>query len=1147
MNETTQTTFIERLAHQIVAKRRLVLIAAAALLIFCAVASFWVKVDDKLTSYLADDTETRQGVRIMEREFITYGAADVMIENVSPERAQPLSDTIAAIDGVAMVEYETADAGNIVKYSVTFSYPEDDDACKDALRRVKDALSGETISVSTDIGNSLSNTISGEMGGVIVIIAIVVLIVLLLTSETYAEVLVLVATFLAAALLHMGTNFLLGTISFISNAVAVVLQLALSLDYAVILCNRYKEEHQTYPIEEAVQRSLAVSIPEVFSSSLTTVAGLAAMTFMHFKLGADLGVVLIKAIMCSLISVFLLMPALLTMLGGWMDKTHHKVFVPKIPFVGRFAYQTRKIFPPIFVVLFIGAFLLSQKCYYAYSDVENLRPIHYSEQQLQKANIEEVFGKSNRLAVLVPAGDYEKEKQLAAELSARDEVRSVTALATLEATEGYHLADAVNWQEFQWLSGLDSTSAQAAFAYYGAAHQDQVSVAADLSNYRVPLIDLFLFLHDKAASGEVSVTQEQMDMIEGLYDKLCIAKDQLRGTEYSRMVLILNMPEEGDETFRFLDQIHVIAEQYYDTGKIFTAGNATNAYDFQKSFSRDNLLVTVLSILFVMVILLITFRSLGMPLLLILVIQGSICINFAISALLHGYVFFMVYLITTAIQMGANIDYAIVISSRFQELREEGMSPKDAIIETMNLSFPTIITSGTILAMAGLLIWVRVSYPVISCLGHYICIGTIISLLLVMFMLPQILLFGEKFVEVTRLRAQQLPRSFLRRGASLGLACAAIFALVAAPIGLHKIKNEKTEQREQTRLLTEQVDSLLALSDSMEARWTVYDDAAYRFAEYAVTDSVGSAQLAQGEASYSAGASQLAAAQAQYDAGLAQLESAKAEYAAGQEKLAQVQPIYDLVYPLYSIYLNTKAQYDAAVEAGNLILAAALFPTVEAQRIAYETQLGGYSISSLMAEYEAGQAQLQEGAAQITAGEAQLADAKRQLDAGYAELNSAGAQLNSGRATLAANRAALAEELNELNQYTDEVARLNAGVASLAQIPEIQAIIPTAATYGEVFSAAKAYVQQEDDATRQDYNLRTARSWVLLLAGLLALAAAALTLLASPWAKLAVLADLPLTVAALLLGGTAGMLQFIAALVLLLAIFAVGIISIRTK
>jgi predicted RND superfamily exporter protein len=229
---------------------------------------------------------------------------------------------------------------------------------------------------------------------------------------------------------------------------------------------------------------------------------------------------------------------------------------------------------------------------------------------------------------------------------------------------------------------------------------------------------------------------------------MTFAKDQLQGPEYSRILVYLTLPEESDETFAFIDQLHTIAEKYYDADKIFVVGESVSQYDLKKCFARDNTVTSVISILAVLVVLLFTFKSAGMPVLLIVVIQGCIWINFSIPAIQHDSLFFLGYLIVSSIQMGANIDYAIVIAGRYTDLRTS-MGKRDAIIDTMNLSFPTIITSGTMLAVAGTLIGKMTSdcaiYGIGKCLGR----GTIISILITMFVLPQILLVGDRIIELT--------------------------------------------------------------------------------------------------------------------------------------------------------------------------------------------------------------------------------------------------------------------------------------------------------------------------------------------------------------------------------------------------------------
>ena len=224
------------------------------------------------------------------------------------------------------------------------------------------------------------------------------------------------------------------------------------------------------------------------------------------------------------------------------------------------------------------------------------------------------------------------------------------------------------------------------------------------------------------------------------------------------MLLYLTLPESGQPTFDFIDEVRAMAQSYYPDGTVLVAGQSTQEYDFQKTFSQDNTVVSIVSILIVLVVLLFTFKSVGMPLLLILVIQGSIWINFSFPYLMQKNLFFMSYLVVSSIQMGANIDYAIVIASRYQEVKSK-MSHKDAIIETLNFAFPTILTSGLILAVSGILIGQMTSECTIAGIGQCLGRGTILSMFLVLFVLPQILLLGGDLVDRTSFSVKHtLPR-----------------------------------------------------------------------------------------------------------------------------------------------------------------------------------------------------------------------------------------------------------------------------------------------------------------------------------------------------------------------------------------------------
>lgn len=800
-------SFMMKIATFIVEKRNLFILVTIILIIFSVFSRNWVEVENELTYYLPGDSGTKQALDIMDEQFTTFGKADVMVANVTENEAEELNMRLLEIKGVQGIEFDcSTDHYNNASalYSITFDYDEDDDSCLKSLEMVKEALTGYDIYVSTELGDTLSEIIDSEVSVIMVYVAIIVVVVLLLTSQTYAEVPVLILTFVVAMILNLGSNFILGKISFVSNSVTSILQLALSLDYAVILSNRYKEEHQNLPIKEAAIVSLSKAIPEIGASSLTTIGGMIAMMFMKFKIGPDMGICLIKAILFALLSVFVFMPGMLTMFGPLMDRTKHKNFVPKIPFVGKFDYLTRKIVPILFVVLIVVAFYFSNDCPYAYGYGVLTTP-KLNETQIADNMIADNFTSSNMVALVVPKGDYKKEAAMLNELEHYDEVENTMGLSNIEVMDGYMLTDTLTPRQFAELADLDYELAQLIYAAYATEQGKYGELVSSIANYEVPLIDIFLFVCEQVDSGIVSLNEEQTEMLADAKKQMTNAKLQLQGDEYSRMLLFLTLPESGEATYEFLDVIQNIAERYYPDGTVLLAGNSTTEYDFKKAFSRDNLVVTIVSILIVLAVLLFTFKSAGMPVLLILVIQGSIWINFSVPTLLHAPLFFMSFLVVSSIQMGANIDYAIVISSRYMELKNE-MPHQEAIIETMNFAFPTIITSGTILAVAGILIGQMTSEATIVGIGQSLGRGTIMSIIMVMFVLPQILLIGGSIVERTSF---SMPVNVKKRNASghvrvdglvhgeiNGVVSGIVNALVEGNVNLNLISGSVSEEEE---------------------------------------------------------------------------------------------------------------------------------------------------------------------------------------------------------------------------------------------------------------------------------------------------------------------------------------------------------------
>ena len=767
--DTGTTSFFEKLATFIVDKRNLIFFLYACALIFCLFSRSWVRVCNDITEYLPDTTETRQGLTLMEEEFTTFATARVMVSHVTYEMAEDLAEQMEQIEGVSSAIFGSSDVGadteedsepetpeDIAEYfkgadaliSVTFEGEEEDEVSLAALSSIRELLAPYDFYIDSAVGNSQAASLANEMGIILAVAAVIIVLVLLLTSRSYAEIPVLLLTFVAAAVLNLGTNFIFGEISFVSNSVTVVLQLALAIDYAIIMLHRFLEEREYAGDREACIAAVSASIPSISASSLTTISGLAAMMFMQFQIGFDMGIVLIKAILFSMLSVFTLMPGLLMLFSKAMEKTRHRSFIPKIDRWGKLTLKLRYVGAPLFVVAVVAGFFLSNQCpyVYGYSQIETARQ---NETQIAEQRVNETFGTQNIMALLVPKGDYASEKALLDRLESYDQVDYAMGLSNVEVTDGYTLTDALTPRQFSEMTDLDYDLVCLLYTAYAAEGEEYGRIVGGLNDYAVPLMDMFFFAYDKAEEGYVNLDEEQQADLDDLYVQLSDAQEQLLGENYTRMLVSLNLPEEGEETFAFLRTIHREAERYYDADHVYLVGDSTSDYDLSVSFARDNVMISVLSVVFVIIVLLFTFQSVGLPLLLILVIQGSIWINFSFPGITRQPIFFMSYLVVTSIQMGANIDYAIVISSWYNELKGN-MSRREAIIQALDLSFPTVLTSGSILSAAGFLIGRITTEPAIVGIGVCLCRGTLISMFLVMFILPQILFLGDQVVERTR-------------------------------------------------------------------------------------------------------------------------------------------------------------------------------------------------------------------------------------------------------------------------------------------------------------------------------------------------------------------------------------------------------------
>lgn len=759
---------VHKVARFIVDKRTAFFILFFIAVVYCASSISKVKLNEDITAYLPEGTETLVGIEIMQNEFTTVASAQIMLSNVTFATAESLAGQIENISGVSSVAFDGTEehyTGSAALFSVAFEEDSASPLSGAAMAEIKELLHGYDTYTSSYIGTDLNATIQREMTIILAIAVAVIIAVLLFTSRSYLEVAVFFIIFPVAAVLNMGTNYLFGEVSFITNSIAIILQLALAIDYSIILCHRFMEELETKPAYDAAVDALSKAIIEISSSSLTTIAGLFALTLMQFKLGQDMGQVLIKGIVCSLITVFLLMPGVLMLFSRGIQKTRHRSFVPSIRGWGRLVVKLRYVLPVIFFIAVAGGIYFSGQSRYVFTEnaIDTNNP---SENQIAAIKISETFGRDNVIAVLVPRGSYEHERLVLERAGELPDIKSATGLASISITDDYMLTDDLTPRQLAEMTGVDIELVRLLYQAYGLSNEEYGAIFQETDKYSVPLVDIFMFLCEQKNAGVVNLDDKELSRrIDEMYDLLTMAKQQLAGENWSRLVFTTGLPEEGDESFALLDSIRAVAAEYYGE-EVILVGNTTSARDLSDSFEGDNRLISALTVVFVLIILLFTFRSAGLPVLLVLTIQGSIWINFSFPYLTGSSLFFIAYLIVSSIQMGATIDYAIVITNRYLELKKE-LPNREAVIEALNQSFATVFTSGSIMTIAGFLVAELTTYGIISSLGMALGRGTLISIILVLTVLPTLLLLGDTLIEKTmftlsRDRNRRVSRDIIR-------------------------------------------------------------------------------------------------------------------------------------------------------------------------------------------------------------------------------------------------------------------------------------------------------------------------------------------------------------------------------------------------
>ena len=664
-----------------------------ALFVCCAIAgailSLGVKVNYTFADYLPQNTASTVALETMNEEF-DGGApnARLVIPDVTIPEALEMKEKIGGIDGVDGITWldDAADIEGpleLIEEEVLEEYYKDGKACfsltidsdriLSTVTEVRKQAGEDALMEGSAVNTAVATETTGtEVSHIMIIVVPLCLVILLLTTTSWFEPILFLLTIGIAILINIGTNLFFGEISFVTKAASSILQLAVSMDYSIFLLHRFSAyRKEGMDVREAMINAMHKSFFTITASGLTTVIGFAALICMKFRIGPDMGVVMVKAIALSLISVLVLLPAMALVSYRLIDRTQHR---PLLPEFGKFAGLVFKIRVPamiLFLLIITPAFLAQGDNDFRYGagDMFGKGTQVYED----RIKVESTFGKTNQMVMMVPRGDTAKEKEL---------------------------SDVI---------------------------------------YEIPQVTNVISYVD-TAGAEVPIEYLDEDTL-----------SQLVSEHYSRMVISVSTEPEGKDAFSVVEKLRQLGKKYYG-GEYLLAGDSVSTYDMREVTTSDMQVVNFIAIGAIFLILLLTMRSLSIPVVLVLVIETAVWMNLSVPYFTGEHLQYIAYLIISSIQLGATVDYAILMASRY--LEERSIRPKgEAVLEAVKNTSLSILTSASILTLAGLILGAISTNGVLKELGVLVGRGAIFSAILVLLVLPGILYLLDKVIEKTTWKA----------------------------------------------------------------------------------------------------------------------------------------------------------------------------------------------------------------------------------------------------------------------------------------------------------------------------------------------------------------------------------------------------------
>lgn len=684
---------IKKIARVLTRKPSVMLTIAILLLIPSFYGIIRTNVNYDILSYLPQDLESTEGQKVLEDTFHNAATSMLVVEGMPAKDVDKLKEKISQVENVSNVLW----ISDLMDISVPkeilpdeikdIFYSKKADSTMMIVQFEKPGASAETMKAIQDIRDlsneqcflsgfsvftkDIADLVNSEMPLYTILAVVFTLFAMSLTMESVVLPFIFLVGIGFAVLYNFGTNLFLGEISYITKAIAAILQLGVTVDYSIFLVDRYKEEAPKYEDRrDAMASAIASAFTSLTGSSMTTVAGFFALVFMRLTLGRDMGLVMAKGVVIGILVVLTVLPSLVLVFDKYIRRWRHRTIIPSFSRLNQWIIQHKKSFVAIFLVLFIPAMILQSQTKLYYNLDEALPEDLGSTVSTNK--MKDQYNMASTHFILVDDG-----------LSAND-------LSQMS-------------QKIEKVSGIETVLSYNKFVGPG--------------------------IPDKFIPESVK--------------DLC-KKD-------GRQMIMINSSYKAatDEENAQIDELNSIVKSYDPTALITGEGPLTK--DLTQITTVDMKVTNLISITAILLIVAICFKSLTVPVVLVAAIELSIFINEAIPAVAGTVIPFISPIVIGCIQLGATVDYAILMATRFREELRSGKNSKDAIVTAANAADQSIITSALCFFCANIGVSMISKIEIIQSICTMLARGAIISALVSIFILPSVLLACEKIFAKTSL------------------------------------------------------------------------------------------------------------------------------------------------------------------------------------------------------------------------------------------------------------------------------------------------------------------------------------------------------------------------------------------------------------